>query len=35
MASAPNELLTHAEDDPRFDQPAVHDYLRELRAVIG
>ncbi len=34
MAAAPNVMLTHVKDDPRFDQPAVHDYLRELRAVM-
>jgi alpha-glucosidase len=34
MSAAPNELLTHVKDDPRFDQPAVHDYLRELRGVM-
>ena len=34
MAAAPNEMLTHVKDDPRFDQPAVHEYLRELRAVM-
>ena len=34
MKAAPNQLLTHVADDPRFDQPAVHDHLRGLRAVI-
>jgi alpha-glucosidase len=34
MPAAPNDLLTHVKDDPRFDQPAVHDYLRELRVVM-
>ena len=34
MAFVPSEMVTHLPDDPRFDQPAVHDYLRGLRAVI-
>ena len=34
MRVAAGELMTHVKDDPRFDQPAVHQYLRELRAVM-
>ena len=34
MEVLPTELVTHLADDPRFDQPAVHDYLRGLRTVM-
>ena len=34
MKATTNVLLTHVKDDPRFDQPAVHEYLRELRTVM-
>ena len=34
MVELPDPLLTHAPDDPRFDQPAVHGHLRAFRAVL-
>ena len=34
MKAIPNQLLVNVADDPRFDQPAVHEYLRGLRAVL-
>ena len=34
MDVLPEAMVTHVEDDPRFDQPGVHEYLRGLRAVL-
>ncbi|MEP6853161.1 MAG: glycoside hydrolase family 13 protein [bacterium] len=34
MATLPSALMVHLADDPRFDQPRVHDYLRGMRKVV-
>lgn len=34
MVTLPTARVIHLADDPRFDQPRVHDYLRAMRKVV-